>query len=412
MSFQSLGLRTELLRAIEEQGYDSPTPVQRAAIPVVLSGRDLMAGAQTGTGKTAGFALPLLQGLADSRPSGRRRVRALILTPTRELAAQVADSFKTYGQYLSVKVTVVFGGVSINPQIAALRRGVDVIVATPGRLLDHAQQGTVNLSAVEFLVLDEADRMLDMGFLRDMRRIFKLLPARRQNLLFSATFAHDIRQLAGQLLENPAQIDVAPRNATAERVDQLVYPLDKHRKREFLSELIGRNNWRQVLVFTRTKHGANRLAKQLQGDGLTAAAIHGNKSQGARTRALKEFKEGAVRVLVATDIAARGLDIDQLPHVVNFELPNVPEDYVHRIGRTARAGRAGAAISLVSADERSYLRDIERLLKCEIPQKWVPGYEPREPVDMVEPAKKKSRGRPAPCQRRRSGRGRGRGRAA
>ncbi len=412
MSFQSLGLRAELLRAVEEQGYDSPTPIQRAAIPVVLSGRDLMAGAQTGTGKTAGFALPLLQRLAESQPRGARRVRALILTPTRELAAQVADSFKTYGKHLSLYGTVVFGGVSINPQIAALRRGVDVLVATPGRLLDHAGQGTVDLSGVEALVLDEADRMLDMGFLRDIRRIFQLLPARRQNLLFSATFAKDIRQLAGQLLENPAQIDVAPRNATAERVKQLVYPLDKNRKREFLSELIGRNNWRQVLVFTRTKHGANRLAKQLQDDGLSAAAIHGNKSQGARTRALKDFKAGAVRVLVATDIAARGLDIDQLPHVVNFELPNVPEDYVHRIGRTARAGHAGAAISLVSADERAYLRAIERLLKGEIPQEWVPGYEPRQPARRAEQPQATSRRQPATSRRSGSGRGRRRGRAA
>jgi len=408
MSFESLGLEAELVRAVHDQGYDEPTPVQCEAIPAVLAGRDLLAGAQTGTGKTAAFALPVLQQLAAHPPTGKtRRVRALVLTPTRELAAQVGASFEAYGRHLDLRTTVIFGGVGINPQFAALRRGVDVIVATPGRLLDHAGQRTVDLSAVEVLVLDEADRMLDMGFLRDIRRILALLPARRQNLLFSATYTQEIRQLAGQLLDNPAEVQVSPRNATAERIDQLVFPLDKRRKREFLSHMIGQRNWRQVLVFTRTKHGANRLAQQLERDGLSAAAIHGNKSQGARTRALHGFKNGAVRVLVATDIAARGLDIDQLPHVVNYELPNVPEDYVHRIGRTGRAGREGQAISLVCAEEREFLAGIEKLLKRQIPQEVVAGYEPEVPLAA-------NRGRPggnrprAAAPARRRGRGRAR----
>jgi ATP-dependent RNA helicase RhlE len=381
MSFESLGLEAELLRAVSDQGYPEPTPVQREAIPAILAGRDLLAGAQTGTGKTAAFALPMLQRLAARRsPDGRRPVRALVLTPTRELAAQVGESFQTYGRHLALRCAVIFGGVGINAQFAALRRGVDVVVATPGRLLDHAGQRTIDLSQVEALVLDEADRMLDMGFLRDIRRILALLPPRRQNLLFSATYSEDIRRLANQLLDDPAQVQVAPRNATADRVDQLVFPLDKGRKREFLSHMIGQRNWRQVLVFTRTKHGANRLAQQLERDGLHAVAIHGNKSQGARTRALDGFKSGTVRVLVATDIAARGLDIDQLPHVVNYELPNVPEDYVHRIGRTGRAGREGQAVSLVCAEEADYLKGIERLLRREIPQEFVAGYEPRVPL--------------------------------
>ncbi|MGI9329927.1 MAG: DEAD/DEAH box helicase [Gammaproteobacteria bacterium] len=401
MSFESLGLEAELLRAVREQGYDEPTPVQLEAIPAILAGRDLLAGAQTGTGKTAAFALPLLQRLAAAGPAqGKRRVRALILTPTRELAAQVADSVKTYGQNLSLRSTVIFGGVGINPQISALHRGVDVVVATPGRLLDHASQQTVNLSNVETLILDEADRMLDMGFLRDIRRLLSLLPKQRQNLLFSATYAPEIRQLANQLLDDPVSVQVAPRNATAERVDQLVFPLDKGRKREFLSHMIGQRNWRQVLVFTRTKHGANRLAQQLERDGLSALAIHGNKSQGARTRALAGFKNGTVRVLVATDIAARGLDIDQLPHVVNYELPNVPEDYVHRIGRTGRAGREGQAISLVCAEETDYLRGIERLIKRDIPQEIVAGYEPVTPL-----GKAAQLGRPGAGRRRPAGNG-------
>ena len=378
MSFSSLGLSAELLHAVADQGYTEPTPVQSRAIPVVLAGRDLQAAAQTGTGKTAGFTLPLLQ-LLQSKPSpaaGRRPVRVLVLTPTRELAAQVADSVQTYGKYLPFTTAVIFGGVNINPQIDRLRRGVDIVVATPGRLLDHAQQRTIDLSRVETLVLDEADRMLDMGFIRDIRKILALLPQRRQNLLFSATFSEDIRKLAAGLLKNPETIDVAPRNSTAELISQRVYQVDKGRKRELLSYLIGSGNWQQVLVFTRTKHGANRLADQLQRDGIQATAIHGNKSQGARTRALADFKSNRVRVLVATDIAARGLDIDQLPHVVNYELPNVPEDYVHRIGRTGRAGSSGEALSLVSGEERELLKDIERLLRQSLPRATADGFKP------------------------------------
>jgi ATP-dependent RNA helicase RhlE len=393
MSFESLGLSAELLRAVSEQGYSEPTPIQARAIPVIAQGRDIMAGAQTGTGKTAGFTLPLLQRLAESSPPrGRRPVRALVLTPTRELAAQVGESVDTYGTYLPLKSAVIFGGVKINPQIEKLRRGVDILVATPGRLLDHASQGTVDLSAVEILVLDEADRMLDMGFIHDIRKVLKLLPRQRQNLLFSATFSDEIKQLAGGILHDPALVEVTPRNTTAERIAQVVHPVDKVRKRELLSHLIGSRNWEQVLVFARTKHGADRLAKQLDRDGITAAAIHGNKSQGARTRALADFKSGAVRTLVATDIAARGLDIDQLPHVVNFELPNVAEDYVHRIGRTGRAGNAGEAVSLVCIDEQKLLRDIERLIKREIPKQVLPGYEP-DPSIAPEPAKKGAPGR-------------------
>ncbi len=387
MSFDTLGLSAELLRAVGEQGYTEPTPIQRKAIPLILEGRDVMAGAQTGTGKTAGFTLPLLQRL-DLNPlkNGRRPVRALVLTPTRELAAQVGDSVKTYGRHLELRSAVVFGGVKINPQIDKLRRGVDILVATPGRLLDHASQKTVDLSQVEILVLDEADRMLDMGFIHDIRKILALLPAKgaRQNLLFPATFSEEIKQLAGNLLNHPELIEVARRNSTAERIEQVVHPVDKSRKRELLSHMIGSRNWRQVLVFTRTKHGANRLAQQLERDGLSASAIHGNKSQGARTRALADFKDGRLRVLVATDIAARGLDIDQLPHVVNFELPNVPEDYVHRIGRTGRAGNEGEAVSLVCVDEHRLLRDIERLLKREIPKVVLEGYEP-DPSIRAEP---------------------------
>jgi len=385
MSFNSLGLSAELLRAISEKGYSEPTPIQSQAIPVVLEGRDLLAGAQTGTGKTAGFTLPLLQRL-NSVPAagGRQAVRALILTPTRELAAQVEESVRVYGKHLSLKSAVIFGGVGFTPQAEALRRGVDILVATPGRLLDHVQQRTVDLSQVEILVLDEADRMLDMGFIRDIRKVLALLPKQRQNLLFSATYTDEIKQLADGLLNSPALIEVARRNTAAELVSQVVHPVDRVRKRELLSHLIQTHDWKQVLVFTRTKHGANRLAEQLDKDGITASAIHGNKSQGARTRALADFKQGAVRVLVATDIAARGLDIDQLPHVVNFELPNVPEDYVHRIGRTGRAGNEGEALSLVCVDERDFLRDIERLLKREIPKVVIPGFEP-DPSIRAEP---------------------------
>jgi ATP-dependent RNA helicase RhlE len=394
MSFDSLGLSADLLRAIGEQGYTEPTPIQRKAIPVVLSGKDVMAGAQTGTGKTAGFTLPLLQLLADKRINkGKRPVRALVLTPTRELAAQVGESVDSYGRYTSLRSAIIFGGVKINPQIEKLRKGVDILIATPGRLLDHASQGTVDLSQVEILVLDEADRMLDMGFIHDIRKVLSLLPnnGNRQNLLFSATFSNEIKKLAGQLLDHPELIEVARRNTTAERIKQTIHPVDKSRKREMLSHMIGSGNWQQVLVFTRTKHGANRLAQQLERDGLSATAIHGNKSQGARTRALAGFKNGKIRVLVATDIAARGLDIDQLPHVVNYELPNVPEDYVHRIGRTGRAGNEGEAISLVCVDEHKLLKDIERLLKGKIPQVTVEGYEP-DPNIKAEPIQKQRNG--------------------
>lgn len=386
MSFESLGLSAEILRAVSEQGYQQPTPIQRQAIPAILSGGDLMASAQTGTGKTAGFTLPILQRLMniEVRTKGRRPVRALILTPTRELAAQVGQNVSDYSQYLNLRSLVVFGGVSINPQMMKLRGGVDILVATPGRLLDLAHQNAVDLSSVEILVLDEADRMLDMGFIHDIRRVLARLPAKRQNLLFSATFSDDIRQLAAKLLDHPQQIEVAPRNTASEQITQHVHLVDKKRKRELLSFLIGRGDWRQVLVFTRTKHGANHLAEQLNKDGISAMAIHGNKSQGARTRALSEFKSGEIRVLVATDIAARGLDIEALPHVVNFELPNVAEDYVHRIGRTGRAAAKGEALSLVCVDEHKLLRDIERLLKRDIPRIAIDGYEP-DPTIKAEP---------------------------
>jgi len=381
MTFESLGLEAGLLRAVSEQGYTEPTPIQLQAIPVVLRGQDILAAAQTGTGKTAGFTLPLLQRLGERPAPTSRAVRALVLTPTRELAAQVADSVETYGRHLPFRSAVIFGGVNINPQIDKLRRGVDVLIATPGRLLDHVQRRTVDLSQVEILVLDEADRMLDMGFIHDIRRIMKLLPEKhqRQTLLFSATFSADIRQLAGQLLNNPERVEVAPPNATVDRIEQRAHPVAKDRKRELLSHLIGAGYWQQVLVFTRTKHGANRLAKQLEADGLSASAIHGNKSQAARTKALTGFKSGNIRVLVATDIAARGLDITELPHVVNYELPNVPEDYVHRIGRTGRAGKEGTAVSLVAPDEEGMLRDIERLIRREVPREVLPGYENANP---------------------------------
>jgi len=375
MLFNELGLSAELLRAVNEKGYKEVTPIQQQSIPLILEGKDVLAGAQTGTGKTAGFTLPLLQHLQNS-PGNRRSIRALILTPTRELAAQVADSVRDYGAHLPFRTAVIFGGVSINTQISKLRNGVDVVVATPGRLLDHMQQRTIDLSKVEFLVLDEADRMLDMGFIRDIRKVLQVLPKQRQNLLFSATFSDDIRKLANDLLNSPVEISVAARNKPAELVKQVVHPVDKARKRELLSHKIGSENWKQVLVFTRTKHGANRLAQQLSDDGLASAAIHGNKSQTARTRALSDFKSNKVRVLVATDIAARGLDIDKLPHVVNYELPHVPEDYVHRIGRTARAGREGHAVSLVCVDEHKLLGDIEKLLSSRIAQEVIPGYEP------------------------------------
>jgi ATP-dependent RNA helicase RhlE len=400
MSFDSLGLSEPLLRAVNELGYSSPTPIQLQAIPAVLKGGDLLAGAQTGTGKTAGFTLPILQRLSQLAPAAggaKRPVRALILTPTRELAAQVEESVRAYGKYLKLRSTVMFGGVGINPQIEALKRGVDIVVATPGRLLDHMQQKTIDLSQLEILVLDEADRMLDMGFIHDIKRVLAKLPPKRQNLLFSATFSDEIKALADGLLDSPALIEVARRNTTAETVEQKIYPVDRDRKREMLTHLIRTNNWFQVLVFTRTKHGANRLAEQLGKDGISALAIHGNKSQSARTRALAEFKDQTLQVLVATDIAARGIDIDQLPHVVNFDLPNVPEDYVHRIGRTGRAGAEGEAVSLVCVDEHQLLRDIERLIKRPIPSEVIPGFEP-------DPNAK-----PEPIQRRSQGRGQGQG---
>ena len=370
ITFADLGLAEPLMRAIADVGYTTPTPIQAQAIPRVLAGGDLLAAAQTGTGKTAGFTLPILHMLLTNPLEVRKpgRPRVLILTPTRELTAQVEESVKTYGQFTKISSLVIFGGVNINPQVNALRKNVDILVATPGRLLDHCQQRNVDLSGVEVLVLDEADRMLDMGFIRDIRKILAMLPRKRQNLLFSATFSDEIRELSKGVLVNATEVSVAARNTTAERVDQAVYIVDQAHKRDILSHMISESGWHQVLVFTRTKHGANRLAEKLVKDGLSAAAIHGNKSQAARTRALAEFKTGKVAVLVATDIAARGIDIDQLPQVVNFELPNVPEDYVHRIGRTGRAGAAGSAISLVDSSEIKYLKAIERIIKKQIPQ--------------------------------------------
>ncbi len=367
MSFSDLGLKPELLRAVADKGYDTPSPIQIQAIPAVLAGRDVLAGAQTGTGKTAGFVLPILQRLAAASAPGERAPRALILAPTRELAAQVAQSARDYGKYVPLRITQVFGGVSINPQISALKVGCDILVATPGRLLDLAQQRAADLSKVEVLVLDEADRMLDMGFIHDIRRIIKLLPPKRQNLLFSATYSDDIRTLAERLLRDPLSIQVAPRNAPIELVEQRAYRVPKDHKRHLLVHLIQEGSWPQALIFTRTKHGANRLAQQLEGAGIRAAAIHGNKSQAARIKALDLFKRGQVTALVATEVAARGLDIKELPYVVNYELPNVPEDYVHRIGRTGRAGALGQAVSLVSSDETGLLRDIERVLRRAVP---------------------------------------------
>ena len=371
MSFSELGLVPGLLRAVAEKGYGSPTPIQRAAIPAVLAGRDVLAGAQTGTGKTAAFVLPLLQRLATAEG---RAPRALVLTPTRELAAQVAESAAGYGRHTSLRTAVIFGGVSDKPQIEALRAGCDLLVATPGRLLDLVQQGALDLSEVQCCVLDEADRMLDMGFIHDIRQILKLLPRERQNLMFSATYSNDIRALAARLLRQPFAIEVAARNATADRIEQRAYRVPKEHKRHLLAYLIRCGDWQQVLVFTRTKHGANRLTQQLLATGIQAAAIHGNKSQGARLRALADFKENRITALVATEVAARGLDIRELPHVVNYELPNVPEDYVHRIGRTARAGGSGSAVSLVSADEMPLLRDIEKLLQRAVPVAELPDY--------------------------------------
>ncbi|MEC5126944.1 DEAD/DEAH box helicase [Verrucomicrobiales bacterium BCK34] len=414
MTFNELGLCAELANAVSSKGYSEPTPIQAKAIPSILEGRDLLGGSQTGTGKTAAFTLPMLQLLDSRKPAqegrdfgrGKRpgRPRALVLTPTRELAAQVGASVEEYGKGLRLRSTVIFGGVGINPQIDRLRRGVEVLVATPGRLLDHASQGTLDLGGVEILILDEADRMLDMGFIHDIKKVLNLLPKRRQNLLFSATYSDEIKRLADGLLDNPVLVEVARKNTTAETVEQFMHPVAKADKRILLSRLIREGDWQQVLVFTRTKHGANRLAKQLEEDGVSSAAIHGNKSQSARTKALADFKSGKIRMLAATDVASRGIDISRLPHVVNFELPNVPEDYVHRIGRTGRAGEEGIAYSLVSADERSLLRDIEKLLQKPIPVKKIEGFD-MDPEDGKEDAKNVSRGRG------RGGRGGGRGRS-
>ncbi|SRR6056297_429249 len=378
MQFDSLGLRAELLRAVGEQGYTEATPVQAKAIPVVLAGNDVMASAQTGTGKTAAFTLPLLEKLG--KQAGERKLRALILTPTRELAAQVHQNLRDYGRHLNIRSVEIYGGVSINPQMTKLKRGVDVLIATPGRLMDHMERGTVDLRHIDTLILDEADRMLDMGFRPAIDRIVRSLPKQRQTLLFSATFSKEITALAHQFLKNPVRIETAAPNSTVEAIAQKAITVDQAKKRELLSWMIGSENWQQVLVFTRTKHGANRLAKQLEGDGLASAAIHGNKSQGARTKALTEFKKNKIRVLVATDVAARGLDIDHLPHVVNFEIPNVPEDYVHRIGRTGRAGREGVAVSLVCGAEHGLFEDIRKLVKVPIPTEVIDGYEPTEPL--------------------------------
>ena len=389
MSFTTLGLSQPILDAVAEQGYDTPTPIQAEAIPAVIEGHDLMAAAQTGTGKTAGFTLPLLERLSQGPRPQANQARALVLTPTRELAAQVAASVETYGKNLHLQSTVVFGGVKINPQMMRLRRGTDILVATPGRLLDLFNQKAIKFNQLEVLILDEADRMLDMGFIRDIRKILAILPKKRQNLLFSATFSDDIRELAKGLVNNPIEISVSPKNSTAPTVEQWIYPVDKSKKPALLIELINEHQWHQVLVFSRTKHGANRLTKQLIAAGINAAAIHGNKSQGARTRALAEFKDGRVQALIATDIAARGIDIDQLPQVVNFDLPNVPEDYIHRIGRTGRAGSTGHALSLVTAEEFKHLSDIERLLGELLPRKIIDGFEPKQslPESRLRPPK-------------------------
>jgi len=391
MLFAELGLSDSILRAIAEHGYTTPTPIQVKSIPAVLKGGDLLAAAQTGTGKTAGFTLPILQRLiGNSKPNtGKRQLKVLILTPTRELAAQVQESVVTYGKYTGLKSTVIFGGVGANPQIKAIQAGLDILVATPGRLLDLMSQNCVSLSAIEILVLDEADRMLDMGFLRDIKKILAVLPKQRQNLLFSATFSSEIKTLADSLLNSPALIEVARSNSANEAIAQLIHPVDRTQKHPLLAHLIKSNNWKQVLVFTRTKHGANKLVTQLEKDGITSMAIHGNKSQSARTKALADFKAGKIAVLVATDIAARGIDIDQLPHVVNYDLPNVSEDYVHRIGRTGRAGSNGVAVSLVCVDEHQMLRDIEKLIKQKLPQEVIPGFEP-DPNAVAQPIQLRS----------------------
>ena len=390
MSFTSLGLSDALLKAISKQGYTEPTPIQQKAIPVVLEGHDILASAQTGTGKTAGFTLPMLHKLSQNQVAKHRPIRALVLTPTRELAAQVHANIKTYSQFLDIRSTVIFGGVNQNPQIATLRRGVDILVATPGRLIDLESQRALSLSKVEFFVLDEADRMLDMGFLRDIERIMKLIPKNRQNLMFSATFSKEIKKLAHSILNHPVQVEATPENSTVESINQKVYRVAKGLKTGLIIKLILEGGWQQVLVFTRTKHGANNLCKKMVSAGISAAAIHGNKSQAARTKALSGFKSGEVQVMVATDIAARGLDIPLLPHVVNYELPNISEDYVHRIGRTGRAGASGEAISLVCGEEREYLKSIEKLVGLQLPVEIIEGFEP-DPNAPSSPPKKKQR---------------------
>ncbi len=406
------------MRAVAETGYTTPTPIQIQAIPAVLNGGDLLAGAQTGTGKTAGFTLPILHrlstdaaGIKLANTTSPRPIRALILTPTRELAAQVEESVRVYGKYTKLNSAVIFGGVGINPQIKQLKHGVDILVATPGRLLDHMGQRTVDLSKVEILILDEADRMLDMGFIRDIKKVLAALPPKRQNLLFSATFSEEIKALADGLLNKPAMIEVARRNSTVEVIAQKIHPVDRDKKQPMLSHLIKAHNWTQVLVFTRTKHGANKLVEQLEGDGIGAMAIHGNKSQSARTRALSEFKDGTLQVLVATDIAARGIDIDQLPHVVNYDLPNIPEDYVHRIGRTGRAGATGEAVSLVCVDEHDMLKDIEKLIKQTLPREVIAGFEP-DPNARAQPIQLRSGGGQHRNPRAGGGGGGGRGKPA
>lgn len=390
MLFTDLGLSEAILKAIDKQGYTQPSPIQEKAIPHILAGKDILASAQTGTGKTAGFTLPMLQLLSERGNSKRRNVRALVLTPTRELAAQVSANVESYSEFLDIKSTVIFGGVNANPQIRTLRSGVDILIATPGRLLDLHNQKVFSLSNIEILVLDEADRMLDMGFLRDIRKILSLMPVKRQNLLFSATFSKEIKELANGMMNNPILVEATPENTTAEKVDQKVYRVDQSKKQAVVTKLIAEGDWHQVLIFTRTKHGANKLSEKLGKSGITSAAIHGNKTQNARTNALEGFKKGKIRVLVATDIAARGLDIPLLPHVINFELPNVPEDYVHRIGRTGRAGASGLAISLVAHDELEYVRAIEKLLGMKLESDVIEGFEPSANPDPVKDISRKS----------------------
>ncbi len=386
MSFKSLGLSNALLKAVDKQGYTTPSPIQEKAIPLILEGKDILASAQTGTGKTAGFTLPILQKLSQGQQLRHRPIKALVLTPTRELAAQVHNNVKDYSAFLDIRSTVIFGGVNQRPQVSTIRNGVDILIATPGRLLDLQNQGLLSLSKIEILVLDEADRMLDMGFLRDIKKIISLVPKQRQTLLFSATFSKEIKRLANDFLQHPVLVEATPQNTTVDAIEQKVYRVAKGLKTDLIIKLISEGNWKQVLVFTRTKHGANKLCKKMVSAGISAAAIHGNKSQGARTKALAGFKNNSVRVLVATDIAARGLDIPLLPHVVNFELPNISEDYVHRIGRTGRAGASGEAVSLVSADETEYLRDIEKLVGLKLPVEIVEGFEP-DPNASTKPIK-------------------------